>query len=87
MLAKQHPRSLVLSLSFFYKSLNAITSNTARGDWTVSPTRQEQQAAARKAGEQSCLMIKSPGSEGKKKKCYHFAGLEKSHRSLNVPWC
>lgn len=68
MLAKQHPKSLGFVLKLVLKISNAITSDKARGDWMVSPARQEEQAADRRASEELCLIIKSPGSEGKKKK-------------------
>lgn len=82
-----HSERLGFALRLVLKVSNAIPSDTAREDWMVSPPRQEQ-AAARRGREQSRLIIKSPGSEGKKKKGYNFPGLGKeSHGILDVPWC
>lgn len=72
-------------LKLVLKISNAITGDKARGAWMVSPTRQEEQAAERRAGDQSCLIIKSPVSEGKKKKGYNFPGLEK--KAMEVLMC
>lgn len=52
----------VFVLKLVQKISNAITSNTAQGDWMVLPTRYEEQAVDMKAREESHLIIKSPGS-------------------------
>lgn len=88
MLAKDHPKSSGFVLKLVLKVSNAITSDMARGDRMLVPSRPEEQPADRRAGEQLCLVIKSSGSEGEKKKeVYNFPGLEKSRGSFPVPWC